>query len=159
MAAPGLCSFFLKADSANGRLLMWKVTSVAIAEKTLMGYGSDGFTYAYGKAQEKYFANANYSETEELVAGSPEYAFNEYLQVAVEQGIPFLLVVLFVISFSLWKGVTEKRFSTCGGVISVLIFACFSYPMQIPGFAVAFYFLLAACIVGRSRFYILLFTV
>lgn len=159
VSASGYALFFLKADSANGRLLMWKVTSVAIAEKPLMGYGSNGFTYAYGRAQEKYFANANYSETEELVAGSPEYAFNEYLQVAVEQGIPFLLVVLFVISFGLWKGVTEKRFSICGGVISVLIFACFSYPMQIPGFAVAFYFLLAACIVGRSRFYMLLFTV
>ncbi|MDD3037198.1 O-antigen ligase family protein [Bacteroides sp.] len=159
VSASGYALFFLKADSASGRLLMWKVTSIAIAEKPLMGYGLNGFSYAYGMAQEKYFANANYSETEELVAGSPEYAFNEYLQVAVEQGIPFLLVVLFVISFSLWKGATEKRFSTCGGVISILIFAFFSYPMQIPGFAVAFYFLLAACVVGRSRFYVLLFTV
>lgn len=159
VSASGYALFFLKADSASGRLLMWKVTSMAITERPLTGYGSDGFVHAYGIAQEKYFANANYSETEEWVAGSPEYAFNEYLQGAVEHGIPFLLAMLSIIGFSLWKGVTEKRFSTCGGVISVLIFACFSYPMQIPGFAVAFYFLLAACIVGRSRFYMLLFTV
>ncbi|WP_077153999.1 O-antigen ligase family protein [Bacteroides bouchesdurhonensis] len=159
IAASGYALFFLKADSASGRLLMWKVTSMAITERPLTGYGSDGFVHAYGMAQEKYFANANYSETEEWVAGSPEYAFNEYLQVAVEHGIPFLLAVLSIIGFSLWKGVTEKRISTCGGIISVMIFAFFSYPIQIPGFAVAFYFLLAACVVGRSRFYMLLFTV
>ena len=44
-------------------------------------------------------------------------------------------------------------------MISVLVFAFSSYPMQIPGFAIAFYFLLAACVVGKSRIHIYLFTV
>lgn len=150
--------FHLKEDSANGRLLLWKVSAMAVLEKPLVGHGTGSFASAYGMSQENYFARGEYSAKEELVAGSPGYAFNEYLQVAVEYGILFLLVVLLVIGFALWKGITEKRLSSCAGLISVLVFAFSSYPMQIPGFAIAFYFLLAACIVGCSRISILLFS-
>ncbi|WP_294548544.1 O-antigen ligase family protein [uncultured Bacteroides sp.] len=153
----GYALFQLKATSANGRLFMWKVSTLAIAESPVIGHGTGSFVSAYGRAQEDYFAGGEYSETEELVAGSPEYAFNEYLQVAVEYGIPFLLVVSLVIGFCLWKGSTEGRIGLCGSVISVLVFAFSSYPMQIPGFAVTFYFLLAACAIGRSRIILLLF--
>lgn len=153
----GYALFQLKATSANGRLFMWKVSTLTIAESPVIGHGIGNFVSAYGRAQEDYFANGEYSETEELVAGSPEYAFNEYLQVAVEYGIPFLLVVSLVIGFSLWKGSSEGRIGLCGSVISVLLFAFSSYPMQIPGFAVTFYFLLAACAIGRSRIILLLF--
>lgn len=153
----GYALFQLKATSANGRLFMWKISSMVIAESPVIGHGTGSFVSAYGRTQEDYFANGEYSETEELVAGSPEYAFNEYLQVAVEYGIPFLLVVSLVIGFCIWKGSGEGRIGLCGSVISVLVFAFSSYPMQIPGFAVTFYFLLAACIIGRSKIILLLF--
>ena len=153
----GYALFELKATSANGRLFMWKVSTLAIAESPVIGHGTGNFVSAYGRAQEDYFANGEYSEIEELVAGSPEYAFNEYLQVAVEYGIPFLLVVSLVIGFCLWKGSSEGRIGLCGSVISVLVFAFSSYPMQIPGFAVTFYFLLAACVIGRSKIILLFF--
>ena len=149
--------FQLKATSANGRLFMWKISTLAIAESPVIGHGTGNFVSAYGVAQENYFANEEYSETEELVAGSPEYAFNEYLQIATEYGIPFLFVVLLIIAFCLWKGNREGRIGICGGVISVLVFAFSSYPMQIPGFAVTFYFLLAACVIGRSKIMLLFF--
>ncbi len=85
----GYSLFQLKATSANGRLFMWKISTLAIAESPIIGHGTGNFASAYGRAQENYFANGEYSETEELVAGSPEYVFNEYLQVAIEYGIPF----------------------------------------------------------------------
>lgn len=153
----GYALFQLKATSANGRLFMWKVSTLAIAESPVMGHGAGNFVSAYGRAQEDYFADGEYSETEELVAGSPEYAFNEYLQVAVEYGLPFLSVVSLVVGFCLWEGSREGRIGLCGSVISVLVFAFSSYPMQIPGFAVTFYLLLAACVIGRSRIIRLLF--
>ena len=149
--------FQLKATSANGRLFMWKISTLAIAESPVVGHGIGNFISVYGRAQENYFANEEYSETEELVAGSPEYAFNEYLQVAIEYGIPFLFVVLLVIAFCLWKGSGEGRIGLCGGIIAVLVFAFSSYPMRIPGFAVTFYFLLAACVIGRSKIMLLFF--
>lgn len=153
----GYALFQLKATSANGRLFMWKISSMAIAESPVIGHGTGNFVSAYGRAQENYFADGEFSETEELVAGSPEYAFNEYLQVAMEYGIPFLLVVSLVIVFCLWKGNSEGRIGICGGVISFLVFSFSSYPMQIPGFAVTFYLLLTACVVGRSKVILFLF--
>ena len=153
----GYALFQLKATSANGRLFMWKISSMAIAESPVIGHGTGNFVSAYGRAQENYFANGEFSETEELVAGSPEYAFNEYLQVAMEYGIPFLLVVSLVIAFCLWKGSSEGRIGICGGVISFLVFSFSSYPMQIPGFAVTFYLLLTACVIGRSKVILFLF--
>lgn len=145
----GYSLFQLKATSANGRLFMWKISTLAIAESPLIGHGTGNFVSAYGRAQESYFANEEYSETEELVAGSPECAFNEYLQVATEYGIPFLFVVLLIIAFCLWKGSREGRIGLCGGIIAVLVFAFSSYPMQLPAFVIAFLILLMACIAGR----------
>lgn len=146
-----IATFQLKVDSANGRLFMWKISCMAIAEKPLTGHGVGNFAQAYGEAQESYFVRGNYSGWEELVAGSPEYAFNEYLQVAVECGIPVLVSILLFIGFCLWRGIAEKRISACGGIISLLVFSFSSYPMQFPGFVAALAFLLAACVAGRSR--------
>lgn len=148
--------FCLKKDSANGRLFMWKISCLAIKQSP-MGYGTGKFAYAYGNAQEAYFADGNYSQQEELVAGSPEYAFNEYLQVAVEWGIIVLLCVLTCIGLCLWWGVKKNRISACGGVIALLVFAFSSYPMQIPAFVISFIFLLAACVIGRSHIGLMVF--
>lgn len=145
----GTALFYFKKDSANGRIFMWKISCLAI-ERQPMGYGVGKFAYAYGNVQEEYFKKGNYSQQEELVAGSPEYAFNEYLQIGVEWGIIVLFCVLMCISFCLWLGIKKNRISTCGGVISLLVFAFSSYPMQIPAFVVSFIFLLAACVVGHS---------
>lgn len=128
---------------------MWKISSRAIAEKPFTGYGQGNFALAYGTSQEAYFAEGSYSPQEELVAGSPEYAFNEYLQIALEWGIPVLLCCLIFAGFCLRKGVELKRWGPCGSVISLLVFAFSSYPMQLPAFVIAFLILLMACIAGR----------
>lgn len=145
----GVCLFNLKKDSASGRLFMWKISSRAIAEKPFTGYGQGNFALAYGTSQEAYFAEGSYSPQEELVAGSPEYAFNEYLQIALEWGIPVLLCCLAFAGFCLRRGVELKRWGPCGSVISLLVFAFSSYPMQLPAFVIAFLILLMACIAGR----------
>lgn len=82
--------FYLKKDSANGRLFMWKITCQVIAEAPWSGHW-ESFPKIYGEAQEKYFATGNYTEEEERVAGSPEYAFNEYLQLIAEKGLLFFV--------------------------------------------------------------------
>ncbi|WP_294629527.1 hypothetical protein [uncultured Bacteroides sp.] len=57
------------------------------------------------------------------MAGSPEYAFNEYLRVAVEYGVPALLLMLAAIGVCLHRGVRRKRIGLCGGVLSLLVFS------------------------------------
>lgn len=147
----GYLLFVLKPDSARGRLFMWKITCRAIAEKPLTGYGIHNFAAAYGNAQETYFAAGDYEPWEERVAGSPEYAFNEYLQAAVELGIPLAVCLLVVVVLSLYRGVRKGRYGICGAILSLMIFSFSSYPLQLPVFIVTFGGLLVACLSGADR--------
>ena len=147
----GYLLFVLKPDSARGRLFMWKITCRAIAEKPLTGYGIHNFAAAYGNAQETYFAAGDYEPWEERVAGSPEYAFNEYLQAAVELGIPLAVCLLVVVVLCLYRGVRKGRYGICGAILSLMIFSFSSYPLQLPVFIVTFGGLLVACLFGADR--------
>jgi hypothetical protein len=153
----GGCLYSLKPDSARGRLFMWKISSLAIMEKPFRGHGAGSFTRVYGQTQERYFALGNYSKTEERVAGSPRYAFNEYLRIAVEFGIPILLIILVGIGYCLYIGIKRSRIGVCGGVLSLLIFSFSSYPMEYPCFLFLLLFLLIACLTGNSRIPLLIF--
>lgn len=140
----------LKADSAKGRLFMWKISCLSVAEKPVCGHGVGSFVDTYGQSQEAYFSKGGYGEDEERVAGSPEYAFNEYLRVAVECGIPVLLLVLGMVGVCLYQGIRRQRIGICGGLLSLLVFSFSSYPMVYPCFFVSFLCLLVACFLGTS---------
>lgn len=142
----GAGAFFLKPDSALGRLFLWKITCQAI---TKYPWGCDkGFAFAYGEAQEAYFSQGDYAEWEERVAGSPEYAFNEYLELILTQG-PVICIMLMVITLAcLWAGIQFRRYGVCGAIIALLIFSFSSYPMHLPDFIVAYVCLLLACGIG-----------
>ena len=142
--------FLLKKNSANGRFFMWKISSLAILEQPLTGYGYNSFARIYGITQEKYFAQGMYADWEELVAGNPQYAFNEYIQVALEGGIPFLVCVLSLLAYCFYSGWTKKRIGICGSLISLMVFAFSSYPMQFPVFVITLIILLFSCILDNS---------
>ncbi|WP_455672699.1 O-antigen ligase family protein [Phocaeicola sp.] len=137
--------YLMKKDSADGRLFMWKVAARAVAERPWDGYGWDAVAAAYGQAQETYFETGSYTETEEHVAGTPEYVFNEYLQVAMAWGIPALCIGLLVIGGSIYAGTKRGEYGLCGGLISLAVFAFSSYPLQFPGFVAALVVLVVAC--------------
>ena len=149
LAGGGL--FALKPDSARGRLLMWKMACHAIAEKPLTGHGIGRFAAAYGDAQEAYFAAGSYEPWEERVAGSPEYAFNEYLQAAVELGIPRTLCLAGIVLGCLYAGIRKGRYGICGSLLALMVFSFSSYPLQIPAFVVTLAGLLLACVLGEER--------
>lgn len=142
----GVGIFFLKPDSALGRLFMWKITCQAIAEYP---QGCDkGFAFAYGEAQENYFARGHYAEWEERVAGSPEYAFNEYLELALTKGIAVCAMMMIITLGCLRIGIQSGRYGICGAMIVLLIFSFSSYPMHLPTFIVGYLCLLLACGIG-----------
>lgn len=151
LALAGGLLFALKPDSARGRLFMWRMTCMAIAEKPLTGHGVGLFAAAYGNAQEAYFAAGDYEEWEERVAGSPEYAFNEYLQMAVELGIPLALCLLGIVVLCLCVGMRKGRYGICGAILSLMVFSFSSYPLQLPVFIVTSVALLAACVSDSNR--------
>lgn len=147
----GWLLFALKPDSARGRLFMWKMACSAIAEKPFAGHGIGSFAAAYGDRQERYFAAGDYALWEERVAGSPEYAFNEYLQAAVELGVPLTLCLLAAVIACLCAGIRKERYGICGAVLSLMVFSFSSYPLQLPAFVVTLAGLLSACVLGDSR--------
>ena len=151
--------FYMKKDSAHGRLFMWKISLKAIVEKPLTGYGSGGFPAAYGAAQEAYFLSGGFSDTEVRVAGCPQYAFNEYLHTAVEHGIPFTILLLAIISLIFYRGFRKRLIGICGGIISLAVFSFSSYPFRMPAFWVVLLLMLVACLIENKRSHYLLLSV
>lgn len=135
----------MKKDSADGRLFMWKIAIHAVCERPWTGYGWNSVPAAYGQAQEDYFAAGNYTATEELVAGAPEYVFNEYLQAAIAWGIPVLCIGLLIIGGSMYAGHKQGIYGLCGALLSLVVFAFSSYPLQFPAFVSALVMLVFAC--------------
>lgn len=143
----GVGIFLLKPDSALGRLFIWKMTCRAIASHPFMNF--DGFPALYGEAQSSYFASGDYAAWEERVAGTPEYAFNDYLDFTVMLGIPFLVVLLAVLSYLLWRGRYVSLTGHNGALLSLIVFAFSSYPMHLPAFIVAGFLLVMSYFPGR----------
>jgi tetratricopeptide (TPR) repeat protein len=142
--------YYLKKDSADGRSLMWKI-ALQTAVKHPFGVGLGNFSGAYGDEQAIYFAGGKGSEQEELVAGSPEYGFNEYLQIAVESGIVSLVLFFAIVFLSLKSFLKNKEYGLAGSMVSLFVFAFFSYPFSILPFLIVFVFLLAS---SREQFVI-----
>lgn len=138
--------FHLKKDSANGRLFIWKITALAIKESSVRGVGLGGFPAAYAQAQMDYFKSGKGSETEKKVAGSPEYAFNEYLRIFLEQGvlggILFLLLTVLIIR----SGIRNKQTGAAGSFLALSVFAFASYPYYLWEFPVIWVLLGTVCV-------------
>lgn len=126
-------AYFMKRDSADGRLLIWKITSQAIVSSPWGEENGRTFSAIYGDAQERYFANCEYSESEVWVAGTPDFAFNEFLQIAVEHGIWVSVLFVTVLLVLLKIAGSRKQLAGIDGcLVSLMVFACFSYPLHIP---------------------------
>lgn len=147
----------IKPKSAFGRLLLWKVSLNMIEENPIVGVGFNKFDVAYNNYQADYFAKGNGSNTEKLLADNVRHAHNEYLQIGAETGLIGLLIFLGII-FSAFKFsvknsrsnalilVTDKaiiNISAKAGLIALLVFALFSFPLHILPTLINFTFLLS----------------
>ncbi|MBO6249101.1 MAG: O-antigen ligase family protein [Bacteroidales bacterium] len=122
--------FFLKRDSALGRVHVWHMELLALYNAPLTGAGSGHFAWTYGETQAAYFAAAERAPWEIRVAGCPEYAFNEYLKAGVEWGIPGLLLFLGLALFVCI--ILVRKANPLGyGAITLSVFAFFSYPLEL----------------------------
>ncbi|HTO15608.1 MAG TPA: O-antigen ligase [Edaphocola sp.] len=124
--------YYMKKDSANGRILIWKVSSIMIKDKPVFGHGYGAFKAKYMDYQAKYFKENTESKFA-LLADNVKHPFNEFLKVAVEFGIIGLMVILIFLLFifkKITKSKNENKNIVLNGLASFLIFACFSYPLQ-----------------------------
>jgi O-antigen ligase len=126
--------YFLKKDSANGRLLIWQTTWNMIRDKPIAGHGYGAFNAKYMLYQAEYFENRPDSRYSAL-ADNVLHPFNEYLLVLSEHGIigfgvPVLLVLFTVRAYRRKPGRT--KFIAMLSLLSLAVFSCFSYPFKYP---------------------------
>ncbi len=141
----GAGMYALKKDSADGRLLMWKVSVLALRESPWTGQGPGSFAGAYGKAQARYFTSETHSPQEEHVAGSPEYGFNEYLQITTELGLIGLLLFAGMVVSAFRQAYRQCQTGIAGSLIAFAVFAFFSYPFSVLPLTLLFAVFTALC--------------
>ena len=146
----GIGAYHWKKESADGRLLMWKIAFTEV----IVPWNGVGWEYvagAYGEGQERYFASGKGTEQEEHVAGAPEYVFNEYLQVGLAWGMHTMFGIVFLVIVCLKWGHVSRQYGVCGGLLSLSVFAFSSYPFQFMEFILGFLALLVACAMGYRK--------
>jgi tetratricopeptide (TPR) repeat protein len=149
-ALGGAGMYHLKKDSADGRLLMWKI-SLQTFMRHPEGVGIGRFPGSYGHEQAAYFESGKATEQEKYVAGNPEYGFNEYLQAGIEQGAVSLLLFLGMTGYSFYAGVRHRQVGATASLLALLIAALTSYPFSVLPFLVGMSFLLAWIHAGEKR--------
>lgn len=142
--------YLMKKDSADGRLFMWKMTAYAIADQSLKGVGVGGFPVAYAKTQTDYFEAGKATQHELDTATCPNYAFNEYLHIALEQGVAGLALFLLWVGSAVYVGLRHRQVEAVGGLLSLGIFSFSSYPLQLPSFWFVLIFLGAVAVSKRK---------
>jgi O-antigen ligase len=130
--------YFLKKDSADGRLLIWKCTLEMIKENPVkgLGYGKGGFKAHYMNYQARYFEEHPGSRYT-MLADNVNHPFNEYLLLLVNYGL-FGLIPLVLLLYRLGqiyihnKHKTLLDYTAFGCLLSIAVFSFFSYPLTYP---------------------------
>ncbi|NIJ46637.1 O-antigen ligase [Wenyingzhuangia heitensis] len=141
-----LAIYFLKKDSSDGRLLIWKISHSIFKDYPVLGVGFDKFKSNYMNYQASYFEQGGTFQ-EKFIADNTIYAFNEFIQFFIENGVVggfILMYILYIVLFeklnkeNILLGIIVKLVLLSIGVISF-----FSYPSQILPIKIILVFLLS----------------
>jgi O-antigen polymerase len=132
--ALGVGLWALKANSALGRILIWRVSASMVKTQPLTGIGFGEYGFKYGFYQADYFKNnPESSKPFTQLADISGYAFNDFLQILIENGlIGFCLFVaaLIYVLFSKTATISEHLHPSKAGIIAILLAATCSYPFE-----------------------------
>lgn len=142
--------YYLKKDSADGRAFIWKISFQTIKDHPF-GVGMGNFSGVYGEKQAEYFDTGKGTEREQLVAGNPEYAFNEYIQICIEHGIFSFILFISIIVYTGYIAAKRKKYAAASALIALLIFASMSYPFSVLPLLIALVFLMVSCLPSGSE--------
>src|SRR5690554_1919766 len=165
----GFGLYTIKKGSADGRVLIWQVTSQLIKQKPITGHGSGAFAALYMNEQANWFEAGKGTETQSMVAGSPEAPFNEALKLWLEKGLLAVVLAGALLYFLLrdqsfpaassWQTDQDLEQSFAGPVpyigvkgslLALLVFSFFFYPFAISPFVLQLVFL-TALLAGASK--------
>ncbi len=155
--------FIFKRPSANGRLFAYKMELKSIKKNGFNGVGMGHFSNAYGITQREYFSRnisirdgeLRYieSDRERVCADNPKVGFNDYLQFGIEFGVGPLILMLSLFVLILYR-LSRLHSPFYYGMVSMMVFAFFSYPLSLWEFLVLFlvFAAIAGCKSDKSGF-------
>lgn len=133
----------IKKDSTIGRFFIISKTFHLIAQKPLLGWGTNGFQAHYMNIQADYFSK-NPESSYSMLADNIHHPLNEFLLVAVNYGVISLAIILllcFVVYKYYIQNKTKKAHTGMAILSCILIYSLFDYPFQ---FHIAWIFLIYA---------------
>ena len=142
-----LCLYFLKKDSADGRLLIWRCTAEMVSDAPLIGHGPGSFGGKYMLYQARFLAE--YSDDRQTwLADNVKHPFNEYLKIIVEYGMTGLILLIITMVWLFWK----KRYAPPEeqplflSLVALAICCLFSYPLNYPSVCILLSLILGVAI-------------
>lgn len=126
--------YWMKKDSADGRLLIWQCSLNMAKEAPWVGRGVGSFGAHYMDYQAAYFMQHGQSRFS-MLADNVKEPFNEYLTILLNFGIMGMLVLsgLIGILFYCYKKKPDKKKRIAFlALTSIGVFALFSYPFTYP---------------------------
>jgi hypothetical protein len=131
--------FILKSDSSKGRLLIYKVSAPMLNNNWLFGIGNGQLKIQYNQYQAAYFSKASIDSKEALLADNSFFAFNDPLQILIENGvigfIIWAIAVFFLFKIIITAHINNKDnyllTAATASFLCISIASFFSYPLQI----------------------------
>ena len=126
--------YFMKKDSADGRMLMLRCGWEMIKERPLLGHGSNAVVAHYMDYQAAWLEQHLNSSLAPL-ADNVKHVFNEYLSIGICYGILGLIVLFLLICFLVYcykKAPSEEGTCALLSLSAIGMLACFSYPFTYP---------------------------
>ena len=126
--------YFLKKDSADGRLLIWRCSLEMVKDLPFCGYGINGFKAHYMDYQANFLMekpNSGYMKLADNVS-SP---FNEYLNIMIKFGYLGMIILIsgiLLLIFCYCKDPKYEKRIALYSLLSIGIFSMFSYPFTYP---------------------------
>lgn len=159
-------SYWVKQDSANGRLLIWKCSLEMIKDNPIKGHGQGSFVAHYMDYQADYFKKHPSSDYQ-MLADNVRHPFNEYIFIVIQYGSIALFMVLLVVVFLMWycwKYPSRENFICFLSLSCIMLFSCFSYPFYYPFTWIilcmcVFILLKYICVKFKSAYVVRLFSV
>ncbi len=127
--------YWMKKDSADGRLLIWQSCINMVKDSPWMGHGLGSFEAHYMDYQAEYFRIYGQQNRYAMLADNVKHPFNEYMGILLNFGIIGLLILcafIFLLIYCYKRNSTIETKIALYTLISIGIFSLFSYPFTYP---------------------------
>jgi tetratricopeptide (TPR) repeat protein len=149
-----IISLVSKVSSSLGRFHIWRIDILLLKDNWLKGLGSVPFNVAFNHKQIDWFRGQPSLYTKAaMVANDGYFAFNDWLQLAIEYGLIGIitsLTILVALVLIYWhsfvaNSLNQILLQALTMMIPIVTLSMVSYPLQMP--VIRFLFLFLICIV------------